>query len=155
MDAGAGRKGEVANGKSSEVANGRSGGGEEVVVGEKAGMVASEEIATPGVQARQQVVAGPRPAPAYRVVSAVIEKKEDGPGPRCGHTLTAVAAVGEEGAPGYVGPRLILFGGATALEGNSSGAGGPQAASPGAGIRKSFSSAFVLLFCFLVAGMVF
>jgi protein phosphatase len=48
-----------------------------------------------------------------------------------------VAAVGEEGSPGYVGPRLILFGGATALEGNSSAAGGPQAATPGAGIRKS------------------
>ncbi|KAG0587730.1 hypothetical protein KC19_2G187400 [Ceratodon purpureus] len=146
MDAGVVRKGEVANGR------GGGGGGEEVlVVGEK---VASEEMATPAVQARgpqqqQQQgvvavqVAGPRPAPAYRVVSAVIEKKEDGPGPRCGHTLTAVAAVGEEGAPGYVGPRLILFGGATALEGNTSAAGGPQAATPGAGIRLAGATADV------------
>ena len=96
--------------------------------------------ATPSVQPnshhqhqQHQVVPSPRPAPAYRVVAAVIEKRDDGPGPRCGHTLTAVAAVGEEGSPGYIGPRLILFGGATALEGSS--ATGPQAASPGAGIR--------------------
>ncbi|OEL36207.1 Serine/threonine-protein phosphatase BSL2-like protein [Dichanthelium oligosanthes] len=46
--------------------------------------------------------AGPRPAPGYTVVNAVIEKKEDGPGCRCGHTLTAVPAVGEEGTSGYV-----------------------------------------------------
>jgi len=52
--------------------------------------------------------AGPRPAPGYTVVNAVIEK-EDGPGCRCGHTLTAVPAVGEEGTPGYIGPWLILF----------------------------------------------
>lgn len=79
-------------------------------------------------------VAGPRPAPTYSVVNAVIEKKEDGPGPRCGHTLTAVAAVGEEGTPGFIGPRLILFGGATALEGNSAAAG-PPASAGAAGIR--------------------
>ncbi|KAG0466095.1 hypothetical protein HPP92_017675 [Vanilla planifolia] len=54
-------------------------------------------------------VVGPRPAPTYSVVNAIIEVKEDGPGSRCGHTLTAVAAVGE-GTPGYIGPRLILFG---------------------------------------------
>jgi len=41
--------------------------------------------------------AGPRPAPGYTVVNAVIEKKEDGPGCRCGHTLTAVPAVGGGG----------------------------------------------------------
>lgn len=84
-------------------------------------------------QAVQVQVSGPRPAPSYKAVNAVIEKRDDGPGPRCGHTLTAVAAVNEEGSPGYIGPRLILFGGATALEGSS--AAGPQAASPGAGIR--------------------
>jgi hypothetical protein len=77
--------------------------------------------------------AGPRPAPAYRVVNTICEKREDGPGPRCGHTLTAVAAVGEEGSPGYVGPRLILFGGATALEGNT-GPASPQGTPGGAGI---------------------
>ncbi len=77
--------------------------------------------------------AGPRPAPAYRVVNTICEKREDGPGPRCGHTLTAVAAVGEEGSPGYVGPRLILFGGATAVEGNT-GPASPQGTPGGAGI---------------------
>ncbi|XVF72515.1 hypothetical protein PTKIN_Ptkin12aG0127300 [Pterospermum kingtungense] len=40
---------------------------------------------------------------------------EDAPGPRCGHTLTAVAATKTQG------PRLILFGGATAIEGGASG----------------------------------
>lgn len=79
---------------------------------------------------------GPRLAPTYRVIEAILEKKEDGPGPRCGHTLTPVAAVGEDGSPGYIGPRLILFGGATALEGNS-GASGPQTSS-GAGISTAY-----------------
>lgn len=153
MDAGAGmaretvRKSDANGTRSGGSANGSgssSGGSEgEVVAGEKAGMVEREEMPSGGGGggARQQVavVTGPRPAPSYRVVSAVIEKKEDGPGPRCGHTLTAVAAVGDEGAPGYVGPRLILFGGATALEGNSSAASGPQTATPGAGIRKGSS----------------
>ncbi|PIA54297.1 hypothetical protein AQUCO_00900678v1 [Aquilegia coerulea] len=88
------------------------------------------------------VVAGPRPAPTYSIVNAVIEKKEDGPGPRCGHTLTAVAAVGEEGTPGYIGPRLILFGGATALEGNSAAAGPPSPAGS-AGIRLAGATADV------------
>jgi hypothetical protein len=76
--------------------------------------------------------AGPRPAPGYTVVNAVIDKKEDGPGCRCGHTLTAVPAVGEDGTPGYIGPRLILFGGATALEGNSAT---PPSSAGSAGIR--------------------
>lgn len=80
------------------------------------------------------VVGGPRCAPTYSVVNAILEKKEDGPGPRCGHTLTAVPAVGEEGSPGYIGPRLILFGGATALEGNSAASGTPSSAGS-AGIR--------------------
>lgn len=81
------------------------------------------------LQSQQPV--GPRHAPTYSVVNAVLEKKEDGPGPRCGHTLTAVAAVGEEGSPGYIGPRLILFGGATALEGNSGGGTPTSAGSAG------------------------
>ncbi|XP_047061039.1 serine/threonine-protein phosphatase BSL2 homolog [Lolium rigidum] len=83
---------------------------------------------------------GPRPAPGYTAVNAVIEKKEDGPGCRCGHTLTAVPAVGEEGAPGYVGPRLILFGGATALEGNSAT---PPSSAGSAGIRLAGATADV------------
>ncbi|XP_076944051.1 serine/threonine-protein phosphatase BSL3-like [Bidens hawaiensis] len=87
-------------------------------------------------------VSGPRHAPNYSVVNAVLDKKEDGPGPRCGHTLTAVSAVGEEGSAGYMGPRLILFGGATALEGNSANAAAPT--SPGgAGIRLSGATADV------------
>ncbi|XP_057748775.1 serine/threonine-protein phosphatase BSL3 isoform X1 [Arachis stenosperma] len=93
-------------------------------------------------QVQQSPVVGPRLAPTYSVVDAILEKKEDGPGPRCGHTLTAVAAVGEEGTPGYIGPRLILFGGATALEGNSAASGAP--ASPGnAGIRLAGATADV------------
>ncbi|KAJ6796701.1 serine/threonine-protein phosphatase BSL3-like isoform X3 [Iris pallida] len=83
---------------------------------------------------------GPRPAPTYSVVNSVIEKKEDGPGSRCGHTLTAVAAVGEEGTPGYAGPRLILFGGATALEGNSAT---PPSSAGSAGIRLAGATADV------------
>jgi hypothetical protein len=62
----------------------------------------------------------------------VTENEEDGPGCRCGHTLTAIPAIGEEGATGYVGPRLILFGGATALEGSSAVSSSPIG---GAGIR--------------------
>ncbi|KAG8387417.1 hypothetical protein BUALT_Bualt02G0019300 [Buddleja alternifolia] len=86
------------------------------------------------------VVPGPRCAPTYTAVNAVIEKKEDGPGPRCGHTLTSVPAVGEEGNPGYIGPRLILFGGATALEGNSAASGTPSSAGS-AGIRLAGATA--------------
>eukprot|EP00252_Welwitschia_mirabilis_P026986 TRINITY_DN906_c0_g1_i2.p1 TRINITY_DN906_c0_g1~~TRINITY_DN906_c0_g1_i2.p1 ORF type:complete len:944 (-),score=234.90 TRINITY_DN906_c0_g1_i2:748-3579(-) len=85
---------------------------------------------------------GPRPAPTYRAVNAIIEKEEDGPRSRCGHTLTAVAAVGEEGSPGYAGPRLILFGGATALEGNSA-ASGPPSSGGNAGIRLAGATADV------------
>ena len=88
---------------------------------------------------------GPRWAPTYSVVNAIIEKKEDGPGPRCGHTLTAVAAVGEEGTPGYIGPRLILFGGATALEGNSAASGTPSSAGS-AGISKLFLFSVILIY---------
>ncbi|KAG0466118.1 hypothetical protein HPP92_017698 [Vanilla planifolia] len=92
-------------------------------------------------------VVGPRPAPTYSVVNAIIEVKEDGPGSRCGHTLTAVAAVGEEGTPGYIGPRLILFGGATALEGNSAT---PPSSAGSAGIRLAGATADV--HCYDVLG---
>ncbi|KAM3303220.1 serine/threonine-protein phosphatase BSL3 isoform X1 [Capsicum chacoense] len=88
------------------------------------------------------VVGGPRCAPTYSVVHEVIEKKEDGPGPRCGHTLTSVPAVGEEGSANYIGPRLILFGGATALEGNSGASGTPSSAGS-AGIRLAGATADV------------
>ncbi|KAJ9537589.1 hypothetical protein OSB04_030322 [Centaurea solstitialis] len=115
-----------------------------------AAAVAVEESAADSVQPLQSPVqqtsggsvGGPRHAPNYTVVNAILEKKEDGPGPRCGHTLTAVAAVGEEGTPNYMGPRLILFGGATALEGNSANAGTPTSAG-GAGIRLSGATADV------------
>eukprot|EP00897_Mesotaenium_endlicherianum_P006299 jgi/Mesen1/5698/ME000288S04916 len=76
----------------------------------------------------------PRLAPAF----APLEVKGDVPGPRCGHTLTSVAAVGEPESTGYVGGRLILFGGATALEGS----GGP-AAGGAAGIRLAGATADV------------
>ncbi|XP_074289645.1 serine/threonine-protein phosphatase BSL3 [Silene latifolia] len=99
----------------------------------------SNSMEKEAVEPPQQVV-GPRCAPPYTVVNAVIEKKEDGPGPRCGHTLTAVPAVGEEGSGGYIGPRLILFGGATALEGNSAASGTPSSAGS-AGIRLAGATA--------------
>jgi len=92
-------------------------------------------------QVQHSPVVGPRLAPTYSVVNAIMEK-DDGPGPRCGHTLTAVAAVGEEGTPGYIGPRLILFGGATELEGSSAASGTPSSVG-NAGIRMSFTFLFV------------
>ncbi|KAL9318370.1 hypothetical protein ACSQ67_014887 [Phaseolus vulgaris] len=58
------------------------------------------------------------PASTYRNLETFWDTDEDGPGPRCGHTLTAVAATKTQG------PRLILFGGATAIEGGSSSAPG-------------------------------
>ncbi|CAA7022687.1 unnamed protein product [Microthlaspi erraticum] len=105
---------------------------------------ASADVAQQQQQQPPQVtpVVGPRCAPTYSVVNAILEKKEDGPGPRCGHTLTAVPAVGEEGTPNYIGPRLILFGGATALEGNSGGTGTPTSAGS-AGIRLAGATADV------------
>jgi len=48
-----------------------------------------------------------------------IDPRSDDPGPRCGHTLTCVPAEGG-------GQRLIVFGGATALEGD-----GPNGSSSG------------------------
>ncbi|KAL8028973.1 hypothetical protein ABFX02_14G197700 [Erythranthe guttata] len=58
------------------------------------------------------------PAPAYRNLESFWDTDDDAPGPRCGHTLTAVAATKTQG------PRLILFGGATAIESGSGGAPG-------------------------------
>ncbi|GKU86711.1 hypothetical protein SLEP1_g1200 [Rubroshorea leprosula] len=58
------------------------------------------------------------PAPTYRTLDTHWDTDEDVPGPRCAHTLTAVAPTKTHG------PRLILFGGATAIEGGSSSAPG-------------------------------
>ena len=99
----------------------------EAVTGSSTTTTAPQQVAQAQAQ-QQSPVVGPRHAPTYSVVNANMDKKEDGPGPRCGHTLTNVAAVGEEGTPGYIGPRLILFGGATALEGNSASTGTPSSA---------------------------
>uniref|UniRef100_A0A0D9WCP8 Serine/threonine-protein phosphatase n=1 Tax=Leersia perrieri TaxID=77586 RepID=A0A0D9WCP8_9ORYZ len=54
------------------------------------------------------------PAPAYREVEGWEGVGDDAPGFRCGHSLTAVAPT-----KGH-GPRLILFGGATAIEAGAS-----------------------------------
>lgn len=54
------------------------------------------------------------PAPTYRAVESNWDTDEDAPGPRCAHTLTPVAVTKSHG------PRLILFGGATAIEGGIS-----------------------------------
>ncbi|KAL2510741.1 Serine/threonine-protein phosphatase BSL3 [Abeliophyllum distichum] len=83
------------------------------------------------------VVVGPQCAPTYSLVNAIIEQEEDGPRPRCGHTLITVLAVGEKGSPRYTGPRLILFGGATVLEGNFKASGTPSTAGS-AGISMSW-----------------
>ncbi|TYI67963.1 hypothetical protein E1A91_D08G055900v1 [Gossypium mustelinum] len=75
------------------------------------------------------------PAPAYRALETYWDSDEDAPGPRCGHTLTAVAATKTHG------PRLILFGGATAIE------GGAASSAPGirlAGVTNSVHSYDVL-----------
>lgn len=54
------------------------------------------------------------PAPTYHALETTWDTDEDAPGPRCGHSLTAVAPTKSHG------PRLILFGGATAIEGGAS-----------------------------------
>lgn len=58
------------------------------------------------------------PAPTYRPLETFWDTDDDAPGPRFGHTLTAVAATKTHG------PRLILFGGATGIEGGNGGAPG-------------------------------
>ncbi|KAG0473784.1 hypothetical protein HPP92_015641 [Vanilla planifolia] len=87
-------------------------------------------------------VVGPRPSPTYTVVNAIIGMKEDGPGPRYDHTLKAIAGIGEEGTPGYISPRLILFGGATALEENPAT---PPSAAGIAGIRTANNARAILV----------
>ncbi|XP_015891634.1 serine/threonine-protein phosphatase BSL1 [Ziziphus jujuba] len=75
------------------------------------------------------------PAPTYCGLETYWDTEEDAPGPRCGHTLTAVAATKT------YGPRLILFGGATAIE------GGASSSAPGirlAGVTNSVHSYDVL-----------
>ncbi|CAN1331663.1 Serine/threonine-protein phosphatase BSL1 homolog [Linum perenne] len=75
------------------------------------------------------------PAPAYRSLETYWDTDDDAPGPRCGHTLTSVAATKTHG------PRLILFGGATAIE------GGASSSAPGirlAGVTNSVHSYDVL-----------
>ncbi|PWA45186.1 serine/threonine protein phosphatase family protein [Artemisia annua] len=60
-----------------------------------------------------------QPAPIYHPLESFWDSEDDAPGPRCGHTLTAVAQTKKQG------PRLILFGGATAI------GGGPSSVVPG------------------------
>lgn len=60
----------------------------------------------------------------FGTVEASWDTEEDAPGPRCAHSLTAVAAIGKPDAADYVGPRLILFGGATAIDDGNSALGG-------------------------------
>jgi hypothetical protein len=65
------------------------------------------------------------PAPAYREVEGWEGAGDDSPGYRCGHSLTFIAPT-----KGH-GPRLILFGGATAIEaGASSGLPGISSVPP-------------------------
>ncbi len=55
---------------------------------------ASQSVQQVQQQQQQHGLGGlPRPALAYRVQTSICEKRDDGPGPRCRHTLTAVAAV--------------------------------------------------------------
>ncbi|XAR58494.1 Phosphoprotein phosphatase [Bertholletia excelsa] len=71
------------------------------------------------------------PAPTFSALETHWDTDEDAPGPRCSHTLTAVAATKSQG------PRLILFGGATAIE------GGAPSGSPGirlAGVTNAVHS---------------
>ncbi|KAL4588222.1 hypothetical protein LXL04_001104 [Taraxacum kok-saghyz] len=60
-----------------------------------------------------------QPAPTYSPLETHWDTEDDAPGPRCSHTLTAVAPTKSQG------PRLILFGGVIAI------GGGPSAAVPG------------------------
>ncbi|THG15847.1 hypothetical protein TEA_023870 [Camellia sinensis var. sinensis] len=64
------------------------------------------------------------PAPTYLTLETYWDSDDDSPGPRCAHTLTSVAATSSHG------PRLILFGGATAIE------GGPSPSAPGIRILR-------------------
>lgn len=75
------------------------------------------------------------PAPTYQTFESFWDSDDDAPGPRCAHTLTAIAPTKTHG------PRLILFGGTTAIEGGG-----------GFGISMfsmSFMSLFILLRMFM------
>ncbi|CAA2965891.1 serine threonine- phosphatase BSL1 [Olea europaea subsp. europaea] len=74
------------------------------------------------------------PAPTYRALETYWDSDEDAPGPRFSHTLTAVADTKNHG------PRIILFGGATAIEGGNGGAPGIRLA----GVTNSLHSYDVL-----------
>ncbi|KDD72504.1 hypothetical protein H632_c3260p0, partial [Helicosporidium sp. ATCC 50920] len=67
----------------------------------------------------------PSPAPRAREFPVV----GTSPGPRCGHTLTAIAGPDEE----WTNAKLVLFGGATALEGQSKAGDPPSSPGPGGG----------------------
>ncbi|XP_023738466.1 serine/threonine-protein phosphatase BSL1 isoform X2 [Lactuca sativa] len=76
-----------------------------------------------------------QPAPSYHPLETYWDTEDDAPGPRCAHTLTAVAQTKAHG------PRLILFGGATAIEG---GASSPVPGIRLAGVTNSVHSYDVL-----------
>ncbi|KAL8232829.1 hypothetical protein R6Q57_002607 [Mikania cordata] len=76
-----------------------------------------------------------QPAPTYHLLETYWDSDDDAPGPRCAHTLTAVAPTKAHG------PRLILFGGATAIEG---GASSPTPGIRLAGVTNSVHSYDVL-----------
>eukprot|EP00798_Chlamydomonas_sp_ICE-L_P004852 gene4852-34611_t len=87
-------------------------------------------------------VAGPLPVPKPRTFPIL----GTAPGPRCGHTLTAVSGPDNDASKA----RLILFGGATALEGSAGKAGEtPQSPGPSAsaaGIRLAGATNDVHIF---------
>eukprot|EP01025_Chloroclados_australasicus_P064720 TRINITY_DN867_c2_g1_i10.p1 TRINITY_DN867_c2_g1~~TRINITY_DN867_c2_g1_i10.p1 ORF type:complete len:220 (-),score=39.89 TRINITY_DN867_c2_g1_i10:50-709(-) len=89
-------------------------------------------------QGNIQITPAPRPRP-FPVLGPP-------PGHRCGHTLTAIT--GPNGDP--AGARLVLFGGATALEGNAGRDSGISAPSPqdggASGIRLAGATNDVHLF---------
>ncbi|GFZ04657.1 BRI1 suppressor 1 (BSU1)-like 1 [Actinidia rufa] len=75
------------------------------------------------------------PAPTYRSLETYWDTDDDVPGPRTSHTLTAVGATKSHG------PRLILFGGVTAIE------GGAASSDPGirlAGVTNAIHSYDIL-----------
>lgn len=74
-----------------------------------------------------------QPAPTYHPLETYFDTEDDSPGPRCAHTLTAIAPTKSHG------PRLILFGGATAI------GGGPSSAVPGISNFSSFIC-YILIF---------
>jgi hypothetical protein len=85
------------------------------------------------------------PAPAYREVEGWEGAGDDSPGYRCGHSLTFIAPT-----KGH-GPRLILFGGATAIEaGASSGLPGISSVPPPLPLTISLSRSRARAPCFQI-----